>query len=160
MRTKVVALLLFLVLALLASSSRAGAQDQELDVAVVVNESNRVSTITLTDLRKVFAGERHWWAVGVPIKLVVRAQGTHEQMVLLKLLGLSESEYKQYWIALVFRGEVDSEPMILPSVGMQMEALTVFAGGITMVSMRDVKPGMKVLRVNGRVPGEEGYPLH
>jgi hypothetical protein len=43
---------------------------------------------------------------------------------------------------------------------MQLEALTVFPGATTLVSARDVKPGMKVLKVNGHLPGEAGYPLH
>ena len=158
MRAKWMAAMLFYGLSVLTAAPCAVAQDQ--DVAVVVNENNRVSTITLAELRKVFAGERRSWAVGVPIKLVVRPPGTHEHMALLKLLGLSESEYKQYWIAQVFRGEADSEPMSLPSVGMQMEALTVFAGAITLVSEQDVKPGMKVIKVNDHMPGEAGYPLH
>jgi len=133
---------------------------QNLDVAVVVSESNHVSAVTLAELRKVFAGERRSWAVGMPIKLVVRAPGSHEHVAVLKLLGMSESEYKQYWISQVFRGEADSEPMSLPSVGVQMEALTIFAGAITFVSMQDVQRGMKVIKVNDHMPGEAGYPLH
>jgi hypothetical protein len=153
---KWMAIVLLPWLAALACPLPALAQTE--DVAVVVSENNRVSEITGAELRKVFAGERRSWAVGLPIKLIVRAPGTREHMVLLKLLGMSESEYKQYWISQVFRGEVEAEPINLPSVGMQAEALTVFAGGITLVSARDVKPGMKVLKVNGHLPGEAGYP--
>ncbi len=86
--------------------------------------------------------------------------GTHEREVLLKLLGVSESEYKQYWASRVMRGEAQSEPLVLPSLGMQREAMGLFDGGITLVAAENVKPGMKVVKVNGRMPGEAGYPLH
>jgi len=133
---------------------------QTAGTAVVVSEKNRTREITLDELRKVFRGERRSWAVGMPIKLIVRDQGTPERVALLKLLGMSESEYKQYWIAQIFRGEAEAEPIALPSLGMQMEALTVFSGGITFVSAATVKPGMRVLKVDGHLPGDSGYPLH
>jgi hypothetical protein len=75
----------------------------------------------------------------------VRLPGCRERLVLLSLLGMSESEYKQYWAAQVFRGEADSEPFAVPSVGMQKEAMKVFPGAISLVSAQDVKPGMKII---------------
>ena len=130
------------------------------DVAVVVNPENAASNLTLAELRKLFAGEKRSWAGGLSVKLIVRAPGTHEREALLKMLGLSESEYKQYWASQVFRGEAQSAPLVLPSIGLQKEALTLYPGGVTLVNAKDVKPGMKVLKVNGRMPGETGYPIH
>lgn len=37
---------------------------QSQDVAVVVNEGNQVSKITMAELRKIFDGERRSWAGG------------------------------------------------------------------------------------------------
>jgi hypothetical protein len=42
---------------------------------------------------------------------------------------------------------------------MQKEALQAYPGGIALVDATDIKPGMKVLKVDGKLPGEEGYPL-
>ena len=134
------------------------AQNQE--VAVVVNPRNPVSNLTRFELRKIFAGEKRTWAGGVSIKLIVRAPPSYERVVLLRLLGMSESEYKQYWIAQVFHGEAQAEPVDLFSNGMQKEAISAFHGGIALVLMADVKPGMKVLKVDGHLPGESGYPVN
>jgi hypothetical protein len=79
---------------------------------------------------------------------------------LLRLLGMSESEYKQYWIAQVFRGDSQAEPVALFSNGMQKEAISAFPGAIALVTIGDVKPGMKVLKVDGHLPGEPDYPVH
>jgi ABC-type phosphate transport system substrate-binding protein len=130
------------------------------DVAVVVNANSRLTNLSLVDLRKIFAGEKRTWPGGVPIKLIIRAPGSHERVVLLKLLGMSESEYKQYWSAQMFRGEAEAEPFTAPSFGMMLEATKVFPGSITLVDAHDVKPGMKVIKVDEHMPGEPGYALH
>jgi hypothetical protein len=133
---------------------------QKAGLAVVVNGNNPVSNLTVADLRNLFAGEKRSWPGGAPVKAFMRGPGTEERMGVLKLLGMSESEYKQHWISQVFRGDAQAEPAILPSNGMQKEAVAAFPGGIALMSSQDVKPGMKVVRVNGRLPGEAGYPLH
>lgn len=130
------------------------------DVAVVVNSNSRLTNISLVDLRKIFAGERRTWPGGVPVKLIIRAPGRHERFVLLKLLGMTESEYKQYWSAQTFRGEAESEPFTAPSLGMTLEAVRIFAGAITLIDVQDVKPGMKIIKAEGHMPGESGYALH
>ena len=132
---------------------------QNVDVAVVINPSNPTVNVTTSELRKIFAGEKRSWERGLRIKLIVRSPGCYERLALLKLLGMSESEYKQYWAAQIFRGEADSEPFAAPSVGMQKEAMTVFPGSISLVNLQDVKPGMKILKVDGRLPGAPGYTL-
>jgi ABC-type phosphate transport system substrate-binding protein len=129
------------------------------DIAVVVNIRNSTDNLSSAELRKIFAGEKRSWPGGLAIKLFVRAAGARERITLLKLLKMSESEYKQYWTAKVFRGEVQSEPVALFSNGMQKEALELYPGAIALVSIQDVKSSMKIVRVEGRKPGEPGYSL-
>ena len=52
------------------------------------------------------------------------------------------------------------EPLALPSNGMQKEALAIYPGAVCLMDAPDVKQGMKVVRVDGRIPGETGYPMH
>jgi hypothetical protein len=158
MRTKLIVVWVAIWLAGLAGSSSAAAQTS--DVAVVVNEKNPVKNLSTAELRKLFAGEKHSWAGSLPVKLFVRAPGAYERIVLLKLLSMSESEYKQYWTAQVFRGEAQAEPPAMFSNGMQKEAVAVYPGAVALVTSQDVKPGMKVVRVDGHLPGEAGYPLN
>lgn len=130
------------------------------DVAVVVNDHNPVTKMSRVELRKIFAGEERSWSAGLPIRIFVRAPGTDERIALLKLLGMTEGAYKQYWTLQVFRGEAQTEPFTLPSNGMQREALIAYPGAVALVSFQDVKAGMKVLRIEGRRPGEAGYSLN
>jgi hypothetical protein len=133
---------------------------QAVDVAVVVNPTSPAVNVSLADLRKMFVGEKRTWPGGIPSKLILRAPGSHEQLVLLRLVGMSESEYKRYWTAQVFRGEADAEPFTAPSLGMAKEATQAFAGAMSLVDTQDLKPGMKVIKVDGRLPGAPGYALH
>jgi hypothetical protein len=156
--TKVVIGLVGLWLATLGGTRPAAAQS--IDVAVVVNSQNPVDNLSASELRKIFVGEKRSWASGTPIRLFVRASGAHERTVLLKLLNMSESEYKQYWTARVFRGEAQAEPVALFSNGMQKEAIGIYPGAVVLMNIQDVKPGMKIVRLEGHKPGESGYPLN
>jgi ABC-type phosphate transport system substrate-binding protein len=138
------------------------ASAQRKDIAVVVNPNSSVSNISFADLRKCFLGEKRTWPGGAPVKLIVRAPGSRERMILLHILAMSESEYKQYWTAQVFRGDADAEPFTMPSFGMVKEAIKVFPGAISLVDPAELKPGMdiKIIKVEGYLPGEVGYPVH
>jgi hypothetical protein len=158
MKAKAAAVLVLACMTGLLCPSSALAQNG--DVAVVVSPLNNTSSLSLGELRKVFNGEKHFWPSGSMIKLLVRRSGSRERSTLPNLLGMSESEYKQYWTSQIYRGEAQSEPITLPSNGMQKEALATYQGAIALVDATDVKPGMKVLKIDGHMPGEDHYPLH
>ena len=132
---------------------------QNADMAVVVNPKNTVSIVTLPALRKLFTGETRTWPSGTPVKLLIRASGAHEREVVLRFLRLSEDDYARYWTTQAYRGE-GTEPVAVFSNGMQKEAVLSIPGAIAVMDARDLKPGLKVLKIEGKLPGEEGYPLH
>jgi ABC-type phosphate transport system substrate-binding protein len=157
MQTKLIVGWIVIFLAGLAGLSSAAAQTGR--VAVVVNEKNPVNNLSAPEIRKLFAGEKRAWAGGLPVKIFVRAPGANERVVMLKLLGMSESEYKRYWAGQVYRGEAQAEPVGLFSNGMQREAVVLYPGAVALVNVQDVKLGMKVVKVNGHMPAETGYPF-
>lgn len=155
----VLTLTLFLLLtcALLAEQNQPGAAP---DVAVIVNPSNQMDDISMVELRKIFYGDKQHWNTGLPIFLMVRAPEAHERSVLLNLiLRMSESEYKQHWVKKVYSGEVQREPLALLSNGMQLEGVRAEKGGIALINLTDVRQGVKVLKVDGHLPGANGYAL-
>ena len=141
-----------------ASTDRLHAQSS--DIAVLVNSSNPIVNLSLNDLRKILGGDKRTWPGGGPVKLIVRQSG-RERVLMLHLLGISEGDYKQYWTAKVFRGDADSEPTVVPSFGMTKEAVKLYSGALALADSQEVKPGMdvKVVKVDGHLPGEDGYPL-
>lgn len=144
---------------LAAAATTSGAVDEG-QVAVIVNPDNPVDSITSAELRKIFAGEKRSWTSSLPVFLLVRAPQSREREVLLtRILKMTESEYKQYWVKKVYSGEVLREPLTLLSNGMQLEAVRAEKGGIALVDLQDVRQGVKVVKIDGRLPGTDGYPL-
>ncbi len=95
-----------------------------------------------------------------PVSMLIRAPVARERNVVLKVIyQMSESQFKQYWIAKIFRAESASTPKVVYSNDMANELVTAIFGAIAFIDARDVRPGAKVLRIDGRLPGEPAYPL-
>jgi ABC-type phosphate transport system substrate-binding protein len=130
------------------------------DVAVVVNSDTPVSDLSLSEVRKVLLGERQYWNSKLPVTLLIRAPEARERNVVLKVIyQMTEAQFKQYWVAKIFRAEATSPPKIVYSNDMQYELVTAIPGAIAFVEARAVRPGVKVLRVDGHLPGDKDYPL-
>ena len=95
------------------------------------------------------------------VTLLVRAPGARERDVVLKTIyQMSEAQFRQYWIAKVFRAEAASGPRIVYSNEMAAELVSGMAGAVAFVDADAVPKGLKVLKINGLLPGAKGYPLH
>ena len=136
------------------------AQRHDVDVAVVVHPDTPISNLSLSEVRKVFLGDRQYWSTNIPVVLMIRAPVAREREVVLKIIyQMSESQFKQYWIATIFRAESASAPKVVYSNDMANQLVTAIPGALAFIDSKDVKPGSKVVRVDGRLPGEPGYPL-
>src|SRR3954468_23651232 len=115
------------------------------DIAVIVNPDTPVSELSLAEVRKVFRGERQYWTKDVPVVLLIRAPVAREREVVLKqLYGMTESQFKQYWIAKIFRAESTTRPKIVFSNKMATELVGVIPGAIAFVSQKDIPADSKV----------------
>ena len=158
---RVVTLLWTILWASMALHSASTAQTSRgADVAVVVNSDTPVADLSLSEVRKVMLGERQYWSSKLPVVLLIRAPAARERDVVLRVIyQMSEAQFKQYWVAKIFRAEAASPPRIVYSNDMQYELLTALPGAIAFVDSRNIRPGVKVLRVDGHLPGEKDYPL-
>jgi ABC-type phosphate transport system substrate-binding protein len=131
------------------------------DIAVVVNPNNAVNNLSLSGLGKIYRGERQYWRANLPVVVLFRTPGTYEREVVLRtIFQMTEQQYRQYWVSKIMRAEATSPPAELFSSGMIKEGVAAIPGAIGCVRLSDVRPDMKVLRIDGRLPSEPGYPLH
>ena len=157
---KIVTTLFLLIWLSMILQCPSAAQTARADVAVVVNADTPVSDLSLSDVRKVLLGERQYWNSKLPVTLLIRAPVARERDVVLKVIyQMSEAQFKQYWVAKIFRAEAASPPKIVYSNDMQYDLVTAIPGAIAFVDAKAVRPGVKVLRVDGHLPGEKDYPL-
>jgi hypothetical protein len=130
-------------------------------VAVVVGAEVPVEELSFPDVRKLFLGERQFWTPKLRVVLLMRAPVAPEREIVLRsIYQMSEAQFRQYWISKVFRAEVSSGPKIVYSNEMATELVSAIPGAVAFVDASQVPKGLKVLKIDGKLPGDKGYPLH
>ena len=131
------------------------------DVAVVVHADVAVDNLSVGELRRVVLGDREFWPAGLRITLLIRAPIAHERDVVLKnLCQMTEAQFRQHWIGKVFRADTALAPKIVYSTEMAVDMVNRFPGAITFIDASLAGKGLKVVKIDGRAPGEKGYALH
>jgi len=91
---------------------------------------------------------------------VLRAPAAREREVVLKTVyQMSEAQFRQYWIGKVFRAEAASGPRIAYSSEEAASLAASIPGAMTFAAATRAPKGLKVLRIDGKMPGESGYRL-
>ena len=130
------------------------------DVAIVVRPDVPVDNVTFAELRKLLLGDKQFWNSNLRVTLLVRAPGAREREVVLKTVyQMSEAQFRQYWIAKVFRAEAAAGPRVVYSNEMAGELTTAIPGAVAFVEAAQVPKTLKILKVNGKLPGDKDYPL-
>jgi ABC-type phosphate transport system substrate-binding protein len=128
-------------------------------VAVVVGRDVALADLSLPDLRRILLGDRQFWGDRTRITVLVPPPGSPERAVVLRVIfRMRESEYRQYWIAKIFRAEVTSGPRVA-GADQAKRLVDATPGAIALIPASAVDGSVKVLRVNGIGPGQAGYAL-
>jgi ABC-type phosphate transport system substrate-binding protein len=131
------------------------------DLAIIAHPETPVSQLSLAELRQVLKGDRQYWKSDLPVVLFVRAATSQERTAVLGVIyQMSEPQFNQYWIAKQFRAESSSAPTKLNSNALTQQFVASTPGAIGFMAARDVKPGVKVVKIDGFLPGDAGYRLH
>jgi ABC-type phosphate transport system substrate-binding protein len=129
-------------------------------IAIVVHKDAPVDNVSLQELRNIFLANQQFWNDRTRIILLVRApQSDERDLILNKIYQMDEDQFRQYWIAKMFRAEVPRGPKIVFSTDMAVELVVAIPGSISFIRASEVIDGVKLLRVDGKLPSEEGYPL-
>lgn len=138
----------------------ASAVATEGDIAVVVRPDTPVNDLSIAEMRRLLMGDRQFWSSNIRVTLLIRAPAAREREVVLKTIyHMTEAQFRQYWISKVFRAEAASGPKIVYSNEMAAELVNAIPGSVAFVEATQVPKGLKVLKIDGHVPGEKDYPL-
>jgi hypothetical protein len=147
--------------ALLLLFLTAAAFAQSVDIAVVVHPDVPVDNLSFADMRRILLGDRQFWTPNLRVTLLIRAPVARERDVVLKTVyQMSEAQFRQYWIGKVFRAETAGGPKIVYSTDMATQLIAAIPGAVALVDAGKVPKGLKVLRIDNKLPGDKGYPLH
>ena len=129
-------------------------------IAVVVNSKVPVDDLSMGELRRIILGDRQYWSSSQRVTLLIRAPQARERDILLKrVYQMSEAQFRQYWIAKVFRAETAAGPKTIPLNRVAIDLVRELPGTIAFINVSEVPKDLKVLKIDGRLPGDKGYAL-
>ena len=133
---------------------------RDTSIAVIVNPRNPAESVSLAELRSIFLGTQSFWRDGTQVLAIVRAPSARERDLLLRrILRMSEAQYQQYWRKKRQTSKGGREPLAMVSNGMQEQMVLRNPGAVALVPVSDVHQGVKILKVAGHMPGSAAYPL-
>jgi hypothetical protein len=153
-----------LVAALLAGPMLQSGAEPARDFAVVVHRTNPMRDIRLRDLTSMFGGANRQWPNNRPVVLVERDAGSAPFRYLMeRLLNTTSGEYKRNLQNIEYRGDAPVSVKILNSDPAACQFVFNVPAAIAIIddaSLGTLACGqVQVLRIDGKLPGEEGYRL-
>jgi|SRR5215472_1097526 len=123
-------------------------------LAVIVDKSNTLAGMTVADLSKMFKFDSRKWPDGRDVVLVLPGPATPEMQILVeKLYHMQPGEVKNLLASHKNIVIANSEEQMLKSV-------ETIPGALGLVDVYDITSRVNILRVNGKLPLEQGYVLH
>lgn len=151
----------FLAALVLSGGLRPAAAASADALVFVVGASSRPAAASSADLRRMFLGERLRWPDGRRIFLAVRPAATPAgKAFFARVARMSEIDFSRLWLGALFRGEADAPPRVVGPLDelKRFLAKNADALGFVLSSELDDPSGVRILRVDGRLPDEPGYP--
>jgi hypothetical protein len=156
--------ILRLIAALLAAPMLHFAADPAAGFAAVVHQSNAIHDLRFGDLLSMFEGARREWPNGSRVVLVERDAGSAPFRYLMgRLLNTTPGEYKRSLQNIEYRGGLPVSIKILNSDAVACQFVFNVPSAIAIVETGSLAlpacGAVQVLRIDGKLPGEEGYRL-
>ena len=152
--------LILITLAAALGFSVARAQDKSADLAIIVGKSSPLENVTTAELAKILKAGKTKGSDGVKFALSMREPGSPERAVVIShLYQMTEAEYTKFFLQATFTGAVQSAPRVVSAAAGARQFVSGTPGAISYVRGSDADDSVKVLKVDGKLPGEDGYPL-
>jgi hypothetical protein len=156
--------LLPLIAALMTASTPYYANQPTRTFAAVVHASNPTREMRLRDLTSLFGGANREWPNSSPVVLVERdVASAPYQYLMSHLLNTTASEYKRRLQNIAYRGEAPLAIKVLNSDAAACQFVFNVPTAIAIIETQSLgSPAcgqVQVLRIDGKLPSEEGYRL-
>jgi ABC-type phosphate transport system substrate-binding protein len=130
------------------------------DVAIVVHPSNAHQDLSLADLARLFRLDQPRWKSGEKVDLVLQVGISAKQDVILnRVFHMKADELQAFWLGKVFRGELAAPPRAFASDVSVKQYVAANPRAIGYIDAALVDDAVRVLHIDGKVPGGAGYPL-
>jgi len=143
-----------LILAPLPAEADAGAEL----LAIVSSKQGGVSDLSLYQLKRLFLGDNVQAGGHELIALNRDAKGFERTGFDRTVLGMSPEAAARYWIDRRIRGQSGAPKAVEPAAVIQ-RVVARLPRAVGYVRLRDVSPEVQVVKIDGRKPGDPGYPV-
>jgi ABC-type phosphate transport system substrate-binding protein len=134
-------------------------------IVVIVNGSNPVDNLSVSDLKKLFLSDRSKWDTGKSVAPVMLTAGAPERTAFLKIVcGMSESDFSKHFLQAAFTGKSATPPKEVTSTQSVKANVTGSPGAIGFLKAGDFHGdgsdgGVKSVKVDGMTASDAGYKL-
>lgn len=134
-------------------------------IVVIVNASNPVDNLSMSELKKLFLSDRDRWDTGKSVAPVMVAAGAPERTLFLKMVcGMSDGDFSKYFLQAAFTGKSATPPKEVPSSAAVKSFVASSPGAIGFVKAQDFHGdgsdgGVKSVKVDGHLAADPGYRL-
>ena len=129
------------------------------DLAIIVAKSSALSDVTSAELTKIFKCEKTKGPGGAKLAVVVQSGGSEHEAALAAIYKTDDAGYKKYFLQATFTGALSAAPKALSSGDAVKSFVTTTPGGIGYTKASVIDDTVKALKVDGKAPGEAGYPI-
>lgn len=146
------------LLGLTLPAPRARTEGATVTLAVVVASDSKVGSITKADLERIFRTERSSGPDGRRVIPVNHPPRTPDRVRFDRLvLGMAPDQVGRFWVDRRIRGG-NGPPRTVDDLDTLRRVVAQLEGAMGYLRPADAR-GLKVLAVDGKLPGEAGYPI-
>lgn len=148
---------LFAAAALLCAVPKTGGtqtRGRRIPIIVVVPRASPLGDVSLADLRRVYGG-----GAATTLRPLNLPPGVPERIAFdRRVLAMEPAQVARFWIDRRIRGQ-SGPPRVLPTGQLVVRIVARVPDTIGYALEMAIVDGVKVVRVEGKKPGEPGYPL-
>ena len=128
---------------------------QARDLAIVVNKSNATASVTGTELEKLLKAGTPNWPDGKKVKVFLTDPGsTDNKTILQRVYKMAPAEIKSLLDA------HKAEIQVVGSDDLVLMMVSENPGALGIVNVYSITSQVKVLKIDDKLPMEQGYLLH
>ena len=129
-------------------------------LAAILHRQNPGTELSMAELRSYFRMEKQFWPNKRRAVLYLRASDSLEYEILLdKVYKMSHEKLQKFWVRQLFSGEIPAKPSYVPSADAAGSRVHAGEGAVSVVLADEIPKGVRVLKIDGKKPTDEGYPL-
>ena len=131
-------------------------------IAVVVNKKLPIDNIRTAELRRIFLGEQHQWNDRKKIFAINLGNNDETRKKFQKvIIGMSTDEIKKYWMDEKIKGKSIKQPNVQKSTRAVIAFVKKLPTAISYLPLEEAKKHkeLKILKIDGKAPGDDGYIL-